>query len=171
MNISEDVWSELSYDEKWYKLLELKEHIVLQFPIFNRYIGFAINKRLRTTYGRAILSNDYILQIEISDIAIKCFSWDEIQDVVRHEFAHIKDFIERGTSAHDDYWKTNAILLGARPETYRNVTISPNFIKTYKYSNFCTTCTKIVSGSSRKWKSNSIYLHNTCNKRLLQILN
>lgn len=41
-----------------------------------------------------------------------------LRDVIRHEYAHFMDFINRGKSSHGKEWKQCCLIVGALPQQY-----------------------------------------------------
>lgn len=64
--------------------------------------------------------------------------WEEVEDTIRHEIAHALAYRETGESqGHNDYWRSVAVRLGARPQS---CAVSDVFSGTYKYKLECPDC-------------------------------
>ena len=105
------------------------------------------NRRYKTVkLSKYILENSNIL---VSD-------WE---DTIRHEIAHAIDFEIRGRSAHDNYWKSIAVQVGAKPQSGKNAKIDP---KSSKYTLECPGCKKQTA--SHKKRKRSAACGECCNK-------
>lgn len=92
-------------------------------------VGFRFNGRLSRSMGRTFRRDP---KVKVYGVTVQPFieyskklgspeygqSAADIRDVVRHEFAHALDILDRGTSAHDRVWKEWCEATGAVPEAF-----------------------------------------------------
>lgn len=125
----------------------------------NAYNAVSItwNSRLRTTAGRA---HRLGLRIDLSPYIFDKMSEEEQWDTVSHEFAHIVDYVIRGTSNHDRFWKSIHRAMGGTAKRTHSAEVKKNKVKKHVYRNAITGQENfltprmhagIVSGA-RRWK-------------------
>ena len=92
---------------------------ISKFPNYEKQLKatrLKVNNSIRS-YGKASykLKDGYRkLRITISRVMTHKNEW-QLEDTIKHEFAHIVDALIRGKSNHDKNWKEIAETLGARP--------------------------------------------------------
>lgn len=162
-----DEWDTMDINTRYQKVKELFEFLIKEYSVFhNTKIILRHNKRIKRTLGRASKKGSYCL-VEIGVHSLQYRSWEENQDTIRHELAHVKDFIERGFSAHDYIWQQSAIYLKAKPNRCsESPQMSKQQIKTaYKYTLICENC-GVIGGNSRKFRGGKI--HTKCRGKITQ---
>lgn len=80
---------------------------------------------------------------------------EEIEDTLRHEIAHVLDYINRGTSDHGPKWKRWARRCGADPT--RAGQLPEKYMPDYRWWLVCPECDKAVKGYYRKPKLNKYH--------------
>jgi predicted SprT family Zn-dependent metalloprotease len=143
----------------WMRLQEELGREYLDQPLESAGWTFAFDKA-KTRFGNTNFGKK---RVTVSERLLRNgLSFDQIEDTLRHEIAHVLDYEDRGTSDHTHQWKKWARRCGADPSTTGHL---PEEVKPdYRWWLWCPECEEKVSGFYRKPKLNKI--HKTCRTKL-----
>lgn len=117
------------------------EGIICKLPV-------VVNNRLSTTLARVVYINNAIDRIEFNSKLLSKGSDEEIQDIVKHECAHVIAFYRTGhRQGHNEYFQKICKQIGCEcGEKTRHTSIKA------RYEFTCPICNKVVCTRERKGK-------------------
>jgi hypothetical protein len=98
----------------------------------NGDVYIEINKRCRVSAGIAKAKTNpyagtlYDLGIVFSESIMNERTYEEQFDIVSHEFAHLVDYVVRGTSDHGDFWQNIHKLMGGSGNAFHKFAVKRN---------------------------------------------
>ena len=115
----------------------VKNELKAKYPCLNSWKGPFFSNAMRSALGIARRSNDGRKEIRLSNKLINLNKGiptfkKQLEDTIRHEFAHALDWEWHKGWGHGDSWKACCELVGANPERCYNadyVTVAPNHAK------------------------------------------
>lgn len=92
----------------------MSKHYV--YPAFNFKFS-----RSKNTLGTCNFTDEYNKFVTLSSDFVKKSSQAKVEEVILHEIAHCLDYMIRGNSFHDDFWRRIAKEIGCSGDTVISV--------------------------------------------------